>query len=128
MAIKYMIIPKLVLVGFSLCLNFQVLQAAGPPKSTPVLLEKGKASFTTNCLLCHGEKGDGNGPAGAVMNPKPRNFATDKFRQGDKPQQIFNSITKGVKDTSMTAFGHLPEEERWALVYHVLELKKQKVK
>lgn len=99
---------------------------AGPMKSSPELLEKGKASFTTNCALCHGDKGDGNGPAGAAMDPKPRNFAKDKFKKGTKPAQVFETITKGLDGTSMAAYGHLSEEERWGLAYYVLELRKAK--
>lgn len=99
---------------------------AGPPKSTPALIEKGKTSYMTNCLACHGEKGDGNGPAGAVMNPKPRNLATDKYKQGLKPAQVFKSISEGVKNTSMTGYGHLPEEERWGLTYFVLNFRTKK--
>jgi cytochrome c553 len=35
---------------------------------------KGEAQFKTMCVSCHGEKGDGNGPAGAALTPKPTNF------------------------------------------------------
>jgi cytochrome c553 len=35
---------------------------------------KGEAHYKSLCVSCHGEKGDGNGPAGAAMNPKPGNF------------------------------------------------------
>ena len=97
---------------------------AAPPKSQ-ALLDKGKQSFLTNCMACHGEKGAGDGPGAVALNPKPRNYAKDPFKQGDKPDEIFNTLTKGVPGTPMVAFGHIPEEERWALVYWVLELKAQ---
>lgn len=99
--------------------------AAGPMKSTPELLEKGKASYATNCLACHGDKGDGMGPAGQFMNPKPRHFGKDKFKLGNKPQQVFDAISKGLPNTSMTGYGHLPEDERWGLAYYVLSLAKK---
>ena len=35
---------------------------------------KGETQFKTLCVSCHGEKGDGNGPAGAALTPKPTNF------------------------------------------------------
>jgi len=35
---------------------------------------KGETQFKTLCVACHGEKGDGNGPAGAALTPKPTNF------------------------------------------------------
>ncbi|OGQ10859.1 MAG: hypothetical protein A2138_06445 [Deltaproteobacteria bacterium RBG_16_71_12] len=92
------------------------------PKKTPELLEAGKKLYDVNCLPCHGEKGDGNGPVGQALVPKPRDFAKDPFKQGSKPVQVFTSITAGVKDTPMVGYPQLSEEERWALTYHVLEL------
>ena len=97
--------------------------AGAPPKPTQELLDKGKTSFTTNCMACHGEKGHGDGPAAVALNPKPRNYTTDTFKQGDKPEDIFKTLQTGVPNTPMVGFGHLPEEERWALAYWVLELK-----
>lgn len=35
---------------------------------------KGEAQYKTLCVSCHGEKGDGNGPAGGALTPKPTNF------------------------------------------------------
>lgn len=93
-----------------------------PPKPTPELLEKGKLAFSMSCVACHGEKGTGDGPAGLVLNPRPRDFTKDPFRQGQKPADVFVSITEGVKDTPMVGWSHLSEDERWALTYHVLSL------
>jgi mono/diheme cytochrome c family protein len=98
--------------------------AGAPPKPTKELLDKGKTSFTTNCMACHGEKGHGDGPAAVALNPKPRNYTTDPFKQGDKPEDVFKTLQTGVPNTPMVGFGHLPEEERWALAFWVLELKK----
>ena len=55
---------------------------AAPPPQSPELLAKGKSAFTVNCVPCHGEKGDGTGPAAAALEPKPRNFAKDEFKKG----------------------------------------------
>lgn len=99
-------------------------QAADFKKATPALLEKGKSVYTTNCATCHGDKGDGMGPAGQYLNPKPRNFAKDKFKKGDSPDAIFKTVTKGLDGTAMTAFGHLSEEDRWAVTHYVRSFKK----
>jgi mono/diheme cytochrome c family protein len=93
---------------------------AAAPKSTPALIEKGKASYATNCLACHGEKGEGNGPTGQYLAPKPRNFVTEPFKKGNKPEEVFKSISDGLPGSTMVSFGKLPEEERWALTYYVL--------
>lgn len=91
------------------------------PEATPALIEKGKTSFTTNCVPCHGEKGDGTGVAAAALNPKPRNFNTEPFKNGNTPDAVFKTLTTGLPGTVMVAFAHLPEEERWALTHYVLE-------
>lgn len=92
------------------------------PKQTPEMLTAGKKVYETNCLTCHGEKGDGNGEVGKVLNPKPRDFTKEPMKQGGKPEEVFKSITEGVKDTTMVAWAQLSEEDRWAVTYYVLTM------
>lgn len=99
--------------------------AGKTPSSSPELIAKGQVLYKTNCAVCHGDKGDGNGPAGAALNPKARNFVTEKFKFGSKPDDVFKTISQGSKNTSMAAFAHIPEQDRWALTYYVLSLKKK---
>ncbi len=98
-------------------------EAARPPKRTPELLEQGRASFQRNCASCHGEKGTGDGFAAAGLNPKPRNFTTDAFKNGAGPPQVYETLAHGIPGTAMVPFRHLPEQERWALAYWVDELR-----
>jgi mono/diheme cytochrome c family protein len=96
---------------------------ANAPKPTPEMLEKGKKTFTTTCVACHGEKGEGNGMAAGALNPPPRNFA-EPFKQGSSPEEIFKTLSQGVPGSAMVSFSYLPESDRWALAYYVLDLKK----
>lgn len=116
---------KKIVISVVFGMLFAGVAFAGAPKASPELLAKGKTSYATNCLSCHGEKGDGMGPAGQYMNPKPRNLITDKYKAGDKRDKVFKSISEGLKGTGMAGFGHLPEEERWALADYVLSFKKK---
>lgn len=93
-----------------------------PPKSTPALLEIGKKIYEVNCLACHGAAGDGEGPVGKVLNPKPRNFGKDPFKQGVKPEAVFASVTGGVKNTAMVGWAQLSDNDRWAVTYYVLTM------
>lgn len=77
-------------------------------------------------MPCHGDKGEGNGPAAATLNPKPRNYRKEKFKNGDKPEQVFDSISKGFPPPSpMVGFGFMPEADRQALTLYVLHLRKK---
>ena len=96
---------------------------AAAPKRTPASIEKGKGIYAIYCVACHGERGAGDGPTAQTLNPRPRNFATEKFKQGSKPGQVFNTISRGVPGTGMAPFKNLSDEEKWALAWYVLELK-----
>lgn len=100
------------------------LALGAAPAPTKEMLEKAKPSFTKNCAACHGEKGDATTQMAAVLNPKPRNFTTEPFKKGNKPDEVFKTISTGIPGSTMVAFTQLPEDERWALTYYVLELQK----
>lgn len=40
----------------------------------PNQLRRGETVFKTNCILCHGVKGDGQGRASVLYNPRPANL------------------------------------------------------
>ncbi len=111
----------------SVAVTGPVVAAEAPkaPKATPELLEKGKTAYTSYCQSCHGEKGEGNGPAGMYLVPKPRNFVAEPFKKGNKPEEIFQTITTGIPGSTMVPFANIAEQDRWALTHYVLELQKQ---
>jgi cytochrome c oxidase cbb3-type subunit I/II len=89
-------------------------------------LKLGERIYRENCAACHGEKGDGKGPEANRLKTKPRNFTSGiyKFRttpSGSLPldQDIFRTITRGVRGTSMLAQLQLSEQERWAVVHYL---------
>lgn len=95
-----------------------------PPKKTPELLNQGKKLYEQNCATCHGPKGDGKGVVGAALKPPPRDFNIPlnqwTYAKGDL-KKVFEVISKGIPNTSMVKWEHLPEQDRWALTYYVVE-------
>jgi len=78
--------------------------------------------YQANCVICHGESGEGNGPAGQYMNPRPRNFTKDKFIRGDKPDEIAETIRTGFNQ--MPPFGNLSPEDRINLANYIKGFRK----
>jgi cytochrome c553 len=56
---------------------------------------RGEVVFKTFCFTCHGEKGDGNGPAGAALVPKPANFTDAKLMAQADDQYLYDIIKEG---------------------------------
>src|SRR4030095_2058749 len=89
---------------------------------TPDQVEKGKGLFTTNCVTCHGPEGKGDGVAGAMMNPKPRNFTSlDGWTNGPKLTQMYKTLQEGITNKGMASYAQLPPEDRVALIHYIHE-------
>jgi mono/diheme cytochrome c family protein len=91
--------------------------------SSPELLEQGGMLFEQNCLACHGELGQGDGPAASTMDPRPRNLAApDGWVNGYGLAGMFKTLSEGIDGTSMNAFDYLSKKDRMALAHYVQSL------
>jgi mono/diheme cytochrome c family protein len=87
---------------------------------TPEMIDKGKATFMNVCISCHGAEGNGDGAAGAALNPKPRNFhAADGWKNGRKATEMFKTLQLGITGSGMSAYDYLPPEERIAVISYI---------
>lgn len=48
--------------------------SVGPAQDPASILAHGAAVYVSNCLSCHGAQGQGNGPVGLLLLPRPANF------------------------------------------------------
>ena len=87
---------------------------------------QGKLIYEKKCLLCHGEKGDGNGPAAPLLDPRPRDFTKGKYKirtsaSGRLPTDadLFRLVSEGMPGTSMPGWKVLPEKDRRDLVAYL---------
>lgn len=82
---------------------------------------EGAEIFRTNCEMCHGPQGHGDGPAGGSLDPKPKNLALLQESAGD--DYLYWRIHDGKPGTSMVAWkGILSEEQIWQLVSFIRTL------
>lgn len=108
--------------------KFDIEKVAQPWETSPEIVAYGGKLFKTNCAMCHGDSGKGDGAAGAALNPKPRNLVEGKWTQGGGDIAHFNVLTNGIKGTSMAAYGHFKPADRWALVHFIESITENKSK
>jgi len=91
-----------------------------PIANTPENVAKGKALFEGKgtCFNCHGKEGKGDGPAGLILNPTPRNFTNCKFHKKRKDGELFWVIKNGSAGTGMVPLipAAINEEEAWTII------------
>lgn len=74
--------------------NSDLIIAAKPkPKVVKADLKNGKNVYRKTCLMCHGAKGKGDGPAGKAL--KARDFTKGQYKWGSSDKAIKLSIIKG---------------------------------
>ena len=112
---------------FAAATTLQTAELKAPP-SSPKLIALGKQIYSQQCTACHGPQGRGDGEAAYLLYPKPRDFVAANFRLISTwdgvptDEDLFNTITRGMPGSAMPSWGHLPVEQRWALVYYIKSL------
>ena len=66
-----------------------------------LLAQDAKALYEKNCVSCHGASGKGDGPAGKMLKPAPKDFA--EALKGKADDQIGKVISGGGKENGLAA-------------------------
>ena len=69
-----------------------VLAAGAVPAAD---LGAAKENFTTFCVKCHGTSGKGDGPSGATLKTKPRDFTDCDRMAKESDETLFKTIKEG---------------------------------
>lgn len=88
------------------------------------VLAKGKDIYVRSCLACHGERGDGKGPAAVALPVKPSDTTDQAMVAAMSPAFWFWRVMEGglvepynAMGSTMPAWkGQLSEEETWAVI------------
>jgi mono/diheme cytochrome c family protein len=101
----------------------------GNDKISLAHLRAGQAVYQAQCAQCHGTSGDGAGPVGKLLYPRPRDYRRGIFKfssthYGSKPlrSDLVRTVKRGILGTAMPAFKLLPEDEIEAVIDYVLVL------
>ncbi|MDX1495702.1 MAG: cytochrome c, partial [Longimicrobiales bacterium] len=75
-----------------------------------------QSAYQGVCATCHGSAGDGNGPAGAALDPPPANFTDAAFWADRDKERIMTVIDQGAAavggSSLMAPFGGLYTDEQ----------------
>ena len=81
------------------------------------IVAEGKKIFEGKgtCVNCHGKEGNGQGPAGKVLNPGPRDFTNCKKRKDGELMWVVMNGSPGTGMVSMIP-ATISEEEGWKVL------------
>jgi mono/diheme cytochrome c family protein len=86
----------------------------------------GRRVYDLNCAVCHGGQGDGKGPAASMFLTRPRDFRLGVFKFRSTPsgslpadQDLFQTVTHGLRWTAMIGRPDLSESDRIAVVDYI---------
>lgn len=87
---------------------------------------QGRAVYEKYCALCHGARGDGQGPLASLFQTKPRNFIKGEYKikstpSGSPPldEDLIRSVKFGLPGTAMAPHAYLSDEEIRAVVSYI---------
>jgi mono/diheme cytochrome c family protein len=83
-------------------------------------LPEAKALYIANCAPCHGDKGRGDGPAAAGLNPKPADHSSVAV-QSESDGALFWKLSEGR--APMPAYKKIfSDQQRWELINYIRTL------
>ena len=87
-----------------------------PIEASDASIAQGADLYAENCAVCHGEDGEGNGPAAAGLEVPPADLHEDHV-QANSDGALFYIISHSSPDSPMPAWEDaLSEDERWHVV------------
>ena len=98
-----------------------------PVPPTPENLTAAAQIFSDNCVLCHGEKGMGDGVGAKTIKVKPANFTDAKLMSAETDGSLFWKMSQG-RGPMPSWQDDLTDKERWQLVNYIRKLGKDAAK
>lgn len=96
--------------------------SAGVAQVPAPILAHGAAVYVSNCLSCHGAQGQGNGPVGLLLLPRPANFTAMQ----PEATRVIQVLNEGIPGTAMPPWPGLAPADKQAVAAFVRTLFKSK--
>lgn len=106
--------------------GFREPQKLGGKTVPAQVLTEGERSYVLYCRACHGEKGDGKGPAARGMRPPPRDFTLGTFKFAAVPggtlphdDDLERIVRSGLHGTAMLAWDGVPPKNLAQIIQYL---------
>ncbi|HEY5328092.1 MAG TPA: cytochrome c [Mucilaginibacter sp.] len=97
-----------------------------PQAGNKSVIADAKTLYVANCAPCHGNKGKGDGPAAAALNPKPADHSSARV-QSETDGSLYWKLSEG--HNPMPSYKKiLTDQQRWELVDYIRTLASVKKK
>jgi len=98
------------------------IQQTAPPKMSPDV--EAKQTFAQRCVACHGDKGAGDGPGAAALDPKPRAFSDPEWQANATDEHIKTIIVSGGPAVNMSPLmpGNMDLKEKPEVVDELVKI------
>lgn len=95
-------------------------------KTVPAsVLNTGRVAYLQNCRACHGERGDGRGPAAEGLRPPPRNFTQGEFKFGwvldsklPRDEDLVRIVRSNLHGTAMIGW-EVPDPQLLEIIQYI---------
>jgi len=134
---KISLLTKLTLLGFIFFCASSVFAQHSTPWNAPESakarknlytsdassITRGKKSYKTECLRCHGKEGKGNGSSAANIQKKVADLTSD-YVQNQTDGELFWKISEGKAPMPLQK-KTLTDDQRWDIINYIRTLKKK---
>ncbi|CAN5842216.1 hypothetical protein BH23PLA1_BH23PLA1_05080 [soil metagenome] len=126
-ALKWVLLGLLTLTVGGVVAYYATRPAPGPAPEAIAddpLLVQGRELYLRRCARCHGASGRGEGPiARSIAGPPPGNLTDDRWKYGDRPEQVLEVLREGVQGTGMSGWKYTFDDDQMravaAYTYHL---------
>jgi mono/diheme cytochrome c family protein len=88
-------------------------------KPTADALAKAKKLYAIDCMVCHGEKGDGKTDTAKDMQLNLGDWTDPKTLTGKSDQELFDAIRKGKGKMPAEEAGRAKDDMVWSLILYI---------
>ena len=92
-----------------------------PVSDTPEVIERGQRVFASQCTMCHGTRGDGQGDLVERLRLTMPDFTSVETQAGRTDGELFYILSKG-HGSMPGQEGRLKAEERWSMIRYIRTL------